>query len=250
MFENQRSYYAIIPANVRYDNSLNANAKLLYGEITALCNEKGYCWATNEYFASLYGVSEKTITRWVSELKEKNYILTKVDTFRYNDGTVKKIRYIYIDKNVFNQMDKLSNNHIDKNVQDHTDKNVPYNNTLNNNTLNNNTNIYSLANQKNNIPYDEICEYLNKRINASYKASTKKTRDLITARFNEGFTLDNFKEVIDKKVLDWLNDKTMKKYLRPETLFGTKFESYLNQPMKAITTRDIAANVDIEDFFN
>ena len=51
-------------------------------------------------------------------------------------------------------------------------------------------------------------------------------------------------------MLDWLNDKTMKKYLRPETLFGTKFESYLNQPMKAITTRDIAANVDIEDFFN
>lgn len=128
---------------------------------------------------------------------------------------------------------------------------------LNTNTLNTykqNTkeinNIYCAANQKNNIPYDEICEYLNKRINASYKASTKKTKDLITARFNEGFTLDNFKEVIDKKVLDWLNDKTMKKYLRPETLFGTKFESYLNQPMKEITTRDIAANVDIEGFFN
>lgn len=125
------------------------------------------------------------------------------------------------------------------------------NNIVSNNIDNNiNNNIYCPANQKNNIPYDEICEYLNKRINASYKASTKKTRDLITARFNEGFTLDNFKEVIDKKVLDWLNDKTMKKYLRPETLFGTKFESYLNQPMKEITTRDIAANVDIEGFFN
>lgn len=125
------------------------------------------------------------------------------------------------------------------------------NNIVSNNINNNiNNNIYCPATHKSNIPYDEICEYLNTRINASYKASTKKTRDLITARFNEGFTLENFKEVVDKKVLDWLNDKTMKKYLRPETLFGTKFESYLNQPMKAITTRDIAANVDIEDFFN
>lgn len=98
------------------------------------------------------------------------------------------------------------------------------------------------------IPYKEICEYLNIRTNSNYRSTTKKTKDLIKARFNEGFNLDDFKIVIDKKTIDWLNDKEMNKYLRPETLFGPKFESYLNQPTKEITTADL--NIDCSDFFD
>jgi hypothetical protein len=71
---NNKSYYAIIPANVRYDNSLTPNAKLLYGEITALCNEKGFCWAKNEYFAELYNKTEISISKWIKALSDKNYI--------------------------------------------------------------------------------------------------------------------------------------------------------------------------------
>lgn len=255
--EGKKSYYAIIPANVRYDKNLNANAKLLYGEITALCNEKGYCWATNEYFASLYNTSEKTITRWISSLKDSDYIDTKIETFRYEDGTVKKIRYIFLDKIVINQQDKFSNNqtdinvlnHTDKIVLNHTDNNVPYNNTINNITRNNNTinNIYSPAKAEPNIPYKEIIDYLNMRTGSNYKHTTNKTKDLIKARFNEGFTIDDFKTVIDKKCMEWINDKTMNKFLRPETLFGNKFEGYLNQQMKQkLTTKDIP--IDISDF--
>lgn len=77
--------------------------------------------------------------------------------------------------------------------------------------------------------YNEIIDYLNLKTNSSYKSTTPKTRELIKARYNEGFTLDDFKQVIDNKVNSWGNDEKMVKFLRPETLFSNKFESYLNE---------------------
>jgi uncharacterized phage protein (TIGR02220 family) len=82
-----------------------------------------------------------------------------------------------------------------------------------------------------NIPYAEIIDYLNLKASAKYKHGISKTQELIQARFNQGFTLEDFKTVIDKKCNEWL-DTEQAKYLRPETLFGTKFESYLNQIVK------------------
>lgn len=134
MGKNEPGYYAIIPSSVRYDKKLPANAKLLFGEITALCNKEGYCWATNEYFAELYGTSDKTIGRWLKALKTKGVIFCATKTFRYEDGTIKKVRYIGLDKNVLTELDKIELDHTDKNVLNHTDKNVPYNNTNSNNT--------------------------------------------------------------------------------------------------------------------
>jgi transposase len=81
---NQPNYYAIIPADVRYDIKLKANAKLLYGEITALCGAQGFCWAQNDYFAALYGVNHKTISRWISQLEERGYIDVKVNKIQGN----------------------------------------------------------------------------------------------------------------------------------------------------------------------
>jgi uncharacterized phage protein (TIGR02220 family) len=76
--------------------------------------------------------------------------------------------------------------------------------------------------------YSPIINYLNKNADKNYKAIGKKTQSLIDARIKEGFTLDNFYKVIDTKTREWVNTEH-DKYLRPETLFGTKFESYLNQ---------------------
>ena len=74
----------------------------------------------------------------------------------------------------------------------------------------------------------EIVDHLNFILNTNYKHTTKKTQDCIKARLNEGFTVDDFKTVIDKKSKEWMGTD-MEKYLRPETLFGNKFEGYLNQ---------------------
>lgn len=80
----ESNYYAIIPATVRYDNDLTANAKLLYAEITSLTHKTGYCYATNEYFAELYGVSASAIKNWLSQLEKKGYINREIV---YKEGT-------------------------------------------------------------------------------------------------------------------------------------------------------------------
>ena len=77
--------------------------------------------------------------------------------------------------------------------------------------------------------HKEVIEYLNEKIGARYKASSAINKRLIDARVKEGYTLDDFKRVIDNKVASWAQDQKMSKYLRPQTLFGTKFESYLNE---------------------
>ena len=78
-------------------------------------------------------------------------------------------------------------------------------------------------------PVVEIINYLNEKTRTDYKPSTHKTQEMIKARMREGFSVEDFKKVIDLKTAEWLNNPRMSKYLRPATLFGTKFESYLNQ---------------------
>ena len=75
-----------------------------------------------------------------------------------------------------------------------------------------------------------IIEHLNKKAGTNYKPTTKETQKHIKARLNKGYTLDDFKAVIDRKCSEWLGTH-MAEYLRPQTLFGTKFESYLTAPV-------------------
>jgi uncharacterized phage protein (TIGR02220 family) len=96
--------------------------------------------------------------------------------------------------------------------------------TTNEQQMNTNKNVKNVKNI-----YIYIVEYLNEKTKKNFKYTTKKTKSLIDARLKEGFSLEDFKKVIDIKIEQWLNDKKMNSYLRPETLFGNKFEGYLNE---------------------
>ena len=94
---------------------------------------------------------------------------------------------------------------------------------------------------------DEIIFYLNKKTGQHYKVKTPKTVRLIRARLKEGFTVEDFKAVIEKKCDDWLGNEKMERYLRPETLFGTKFEGYLNETPNNEKDYDIPEFEDLID---
>ena len=174
--EEQKAYYAIIPADVRYDDKLPANAKLLYGEITALTNEKGYCWAGNRYFADLYNVTTVTVSRWIKMLCDKGYLTSNIF---YKSGTKEiECRQLSItgNKTIVQQKcyDPIIKNDntppiemlrgVNKNVKTPIqksslplNKNVKENNTINN-TINNTFNIKKERRKK--TGYDEIIDSL------------------------------------------------------------------------------------------
>lgn len=88
------------------------------------------------------------------------------------------------------------------------------------------------------IPYQAIIDDLNKTINGKYKATTPKTQELIRARWKESFRLEDFQYVHKVKAAEWLHDPYWHKFLRPSTLYGTKFEGYLNQRMRGDSPLD------------
>lgn len=120
MENEQPNYYAIIPAEVRYCEELAPNEKLLYGEITALSNKTGQCFATNDYFAKLYKVEIETVSRWISHLMKNGFIEIYIDKEKGNK------RYLLIKKSIG----------IDEKVNRGIDKKINHNNTSNNNTNN------------------------------------------------------------------------------------------------------------------
>lgn len=208
------SYYAIIPADVRYDQNLPGKAILLYGEITALCNQKGYCWASNDYFAKLYGVNSKSIQRWIKNLEDQGYISREVF---YKKGT-KEIERRNIRLNTTPHLKNKVTPHL-KNEADNTT------------SINKN---HSKAEKKDSIDYQKIIGYLNAEAGREYK-NVGSNRKPIRARMNEGYSEHDFALVIAFKCKQWVDNNEMAKYLRPSTLFGEKhFDEYLNEAKQSL----------------
>ena len=134
----KKSYYAVIPAIVRYDSSIVPGAKLLYGEITALCNEKGYCWATNDYFSRLYSVSKRTISTWIKSLCDAGHISAEFVMDKNNQKV--KWRCLKVVEENFVTLTKESSRPSRSKLHEPHEENFAENNTKNitiNNTLNN-----------------------------------------------------------------------------------------------------------------
>lgn len=212
-----------IPRKIWLDKELSWIEKFLLVEIESLDNEQG-CWASNDYFASFFGVSKDRISKLISGLNRKGYITVELI---YKKGTKA------VEKRVVRITDSYRSKQLEgigENTYTPIGENAEDNNTSLNNTSNNTKDI--MSGKPDNVPYEEIIEYLNQKSESNFRSKTASTRKHIKARFNEGFTIDDFKTVIDKKTKEWKGDEKWGRFLRPETLFGTKFEGYLNQKEK------------------
>ena len=214
----------------------------------------GTYWTYNsaKAFVNLFPyMTQRQIQNALKRLKEKGIIKTG----NYNKSAYDRTlwyAFTELGKSIM-QKCKMENtnlsNGLRKNVTPIPDINTNINTNINtdNNIKENIKEIevsHSAKAEQCDIPYEDIISYLNFKAGTNFRSNTNKTRNLIKARFNEGFTAKEFKIVIDKKCIEWLNDKDMNKYLRPETLFGTKFEGYLNQ--KTTTKKETKSNKQLE----
>lgn len=222
--------YIKLPIKILKDKNLTDKQKLIFGSIITLAGKTGVCFASNSYLAKIHGCDERTVIRTINKLVKLSYISRKL--IHLDSDTKKRVikRELTINDFGTDNTDRgycLTSqggtvSRVQKGtVSDVTDK--LYIETININ------NKYSRADAKNKKLVSEVIDYLNKKAGKSYKATTQKTISLISARSKEGFTLDDFKKVIDTKTQQWKSHADMNKYLRPETLFGTKFESYLQE---------------------
>ena len=233
--EEKISYYAIIPAPVRYDSELTANAKLMYGEITALCNKNGYCWASNKYFSQLYKCTPQAISKWIKQLEEKKYITMKY-TYKGDSKEIEQ-RIICLTDKVSTNVDRVSTNiegvsinvsEVSTNVVEEYQQKVKDNNTSINNTFNNKKEIkkeYFLNDAINEI----FTEFINQRkklkaVNSERAINTlinklNKYDDETKYKMIENSIVNSWKDVYELKE----NKKTGNKEIIPEW-FDKKIE--------------------------
>ena len=186
----------------------------------------------NEYTGSLQylcdfcgGVSKPTIINALKSLVESGYLLRREEIINGVQFNRYKINLPLL-KNLYYPDKEILTGAVKK--FDGGSKEILPNNT---------NNIKSLNNKE---IYKSIIARLNEKAGTNYKVTSKATQRLINARLADGFTVEDFFSVIDKKCAEWSGDEKMERYLRPETLFGSKFESYLNAP--AVQRKTYGAN--------
>ena len=179
----------------------------------------GFFYKSYKEWEEETGLTKRQVSYSIGKIKDLGLVETKLKkangspTIHYKldydkllDSIVTKCHY-RLEQNVTIDSDKMSQSLTENTTENTTENNI----------------------STSKIPYKDIIDYLNEKADKRFKHTTANNQKFIRSRWNEGNTLDDFKRVIDIKVSQWKNDKDMNQYLRPQTLFGTKFESYLNE---------------------
>lgn len=219
-----------IPASYWLDENLTIQEMLFLAEIDSLdIDEKG-CYATNKHFSDFFGLTAGRCSQVITSLKEKGYIEVELVFNKKKDIKNRTIK-------VVNKLNTPIKNTKGGYLENCARSNTSFSNTK------------DILSSSEKIPYSEIISYLNQVTNKKYKV-TQKWKDLIKARWNEGQRLDDFKKVINVKSSQWLNDSNMSKYLRPQTLFGNKFDDYLQEFREPIKSKQTKNDFEgLEDLF-
>lgn len=222
-------------------------------------------WLNYRQICRFSGIKQKTrISEAIKNLIEKKLVIRKGKYFKVNQNFEE---WLTIEKEIVDsikeayQRDKLqnsvtqSNNKLQKTVTAVTKKrNTKLQNTVTPST--DNTSDKTVTDNYINIPesdnkykseIEEIISYLNSKTSKNFRSDSKKTIEKIRSRLNEGYSIEDFKRVIDIKTSKW-KDTEWDDYLRPETLFGVKFENYLNEkPAKSKKHFDFERDYSEED---
>jgi hypothetical protein len=234
--EEKPSYYAIIPAEVRYDNDLRANEKLLYGEITALSKQTGECWAGNNYFCELYNVKPNAIAVWIRHLKEKRYIDIE---YKYKGKEIQqriiKIGGIQKDSTYYSKEYEGIHKKIPGGIQKDKENNININNTSINNIKENIKRKY--------FEDEELNDLFNEFLELRKKLKCKNTDRAITLLLNElnKYPNDIKKEMINNSIMgSWKSVYPLKKTKRTEPIpewFGKEIVNEKDEEVEEIERR-------------
>lgn len=234
-----------IPINIARDPVLldkTPKGILLMGEIVSMLNVTGKFFMSNAEMAKRLRVSQSTVKNYLDLLEERGYIVRKI-IYKENSKQIVG-REITLGQsaglgwgNVLTQSRPTAKPRVGQ-PTDHKKNNIK--------EQKNRTDKDIGQAEPDDIPYKEIIAYLNKKTGRDYKPAAAKNKKPIHARWQEGYRLQDFKKVIDNKCFSWGNDPKMSQYLRPETIFGPKFDGYLNE--NSIPSN--ATPYDLKDFEN
>ncbi len=272
--------YGNIAKLVMKDKNLTIGAKAVYAYLCSYSGGGGIAYPSRSLICYDLGITQETLSKYLNNLEEEGYILREQQrnkgSFSHNIYTILTIPKKTVAKNTVIEKTEIGSTEIGKLE---TNNNSINNNSINNNSINNNNkekesikekekteNIRSLTentpsvetskktetsklkslkeNQNKNISIiEEVITYLNERTNKHYTSKNKQTIKFINGRLSEGYTIEDFKKVIDNRCEKWLDDEKMNEYLRPSTLFRpSNFEAYYNDVLsmkeKAISEKE------------